>query len=187
MKKTKRILILFCLLTLVNCKSSWIEKNEKNIQDANENIILVDQFEKFEREDHYIKSELLKAGKLKVLKTEFFSDTLMRTKSETYLKDSLLIKKLTFGIVAISPPLNENSPYAKVFEEIYYFNSTDSGILKERKIEIKNFGEYETAKSKLMKMKFEISEINEQDYIKTKKEYEQIVELYKKYYPQHRV
>tara|TARA_B110000908_G_C9987306_1_gene328160 strand:- start:80 stop:625 length:546 start_codon:yes stop_codon:yes gene_type:complete len=181
MKKTKRILILFCLLTLVNCKSSWIEKNEKNIRETNKNIILVDRFEKFERKDHYIKSQLHKLEKFRVLKTEFFSDTLMRTKSETYLKDSLLIKKMTFGIVAISPPLNKNSPYAKVFEEIYYFNSTNSGILKERKIEIKNFGEYEVAKSKLMKMKFETSEINEKDYIKMKQEYEQIIELYKKY------
>ena len=181
MRKMKKILIIFCLLTLVNCKSSWIEKNEKEIKETQKKIILLDRFENFERKDHYIKSKLYKSENFRVLKTEFFSDTLMRTKSETYLKDSLLIKKMTFGIVALSPYATENNSYAKVFEEIYYFSSTNNGILKERKIEIKNFGEYKKAKAKLSGMKFETSEINKNDYIKMKQEYEQVIELYKKY------
>ena len=181
MKKMKKTLILFCLLILVNCKSSWIEKNEKNIKETQKEITLLDSFENFERKDHYIKSKLYKSENYRVLKTEFFSDTLMRMKSETYLKDSLLIKKMTFGIIALDPYTTENNSYAKVFEEIYYFSSTNSGILKERKIEIKNFGEYKKAESKLSGMKFETSEINKKDYIKMKQEYEQIIELYKKY------
>lgn len=88
---------------------------------------------------------------------------------------------MTFEIVAISPPLDKNRPYAKVFEENYYYDSTKNEILKERKNEIKNFGEYQNAKSKLNGMKYETTKIREKDYIKMKKEYEQIIELYKKH------
>jgi len=178
-KEMKKIALLVCLLTFVNCKLSWVEKNEKEINENQEKIILVDRFDKTERKDHYLRSTLYKSEKFKILKTEFFSDTLMRTGSETYLKDNLLIKEATFGIVALSPPTDKNSPYAKVFEEIYYFNSSKNGILKKKEIKIKNFGEYEEAKSKLTKMKFQITEINQKDYMKVIENYEQIMKLYK--------
>ena len=181
MRKTKKIFIISCLLALVNCKSTWTNTNEKTAKEINSRSVLVDKIEQIKRKDHFMKSELYKYEEFKVLKTEFFSDTLMRTKSKTYLKDSLLIKKTTIGIVALSPPLNEQSPYAKVFEEVYYFDSKKTGILKERKVEIKNFDEYENAKSKLNGMKYEMKEISEKDYRKIKEEYEQMIELYKKY------
>ncbi len=181
MRKTKRIFIIGCLLALVNCKSTWINTNEKTAEKIKDKSVLIDQIEQIKRKNHFMKSKLYKYGDFKVLKTEFFSDTLMRTKSETYLKGSLLLKKTIIGIVAVSPPMDKQSPYAKVFEEVYYFNSKKNGILKERKVEIKNFGEYKNAKSKLSEMKYETKEISQKDYIKIKEEYEQMIDLYKKY------
>ncbi|MDN5215783.1 hypothetical protein QQ020_27140 [Fulvivirgaceae bacterium BMA12] len=179
MKNLNRILIAISFLTLVNCKSTWVKTTENTVEKINDRSVLIDRIEKIKRKDHFMKSEFYKYGKSKILKSEFFSDTLMRTNSETYLKDSLIIKEVYFGIEALSPPTDKNEPYARVFKEVYYFNSSKNGILKKKEIEIKNFGEYEKAKSKLIEMKFKTTEINHIDYLKIKENYEQIIELFK--------
>ncbi len=181
MRKIKKTGIIFCLLIFLHCNSTWMHINEKNVKEIRDKSVLIDKIEQTNGTNHFMKSELYKFEDCEVIKTEFFSDTLMRIKSETYLKDSLLIRQTTAGIVALSPPVDEQSPYAKVFEEVYYFYSTRNGILHERKVEIKNFTEYENAKSTLRGMNYDSKELNHKDYIKIKEEYKQTIELYKKH------
>lgn len=178
MKNWSIIFLIPSFLILVNCKSRLINKTEETIGQINKQGVLIDQFKKNGQNEGFMKSKLYKYKNFEILEAEFFADTLMRTQMKIYMKDSLMIKNEHFGLHGSDARLSKDKPYAKVFREIYYFESPKKGILKYKEIKIKNFSTFKKAKSDLDKMKFEITEVNQNDYEMVKGNYEDLMRLH---------
>ncbi len=178
MKNYNIILLISSFLIFVNCKSRLINKTEEIIGQINKQSVLIDQFKKNGRNDAFIKSKLYNYKNFEILEAEFFGDTLMRTQMKIYMKDSLMIKFEHYGLRGSDARLRKDKPYAKVSKEIYYFESPRKGILKYKEIKIKNFSAFKKAKSDLGKMKFEITEADQNDYEIIKRNYEDLMQLH---------
>ena len=172
MEKTRQLSFLMLVLTLVSCKSSWIKINERTTEKITQNGILIDQFEDVKSEHYYFKSKLYKYRKFRVLKSEFFVDTLMQSKSEFYLKDSSIIQYKYAGLDVVVNPKNEKA-YAKISEQFYYFKNEENGVIKEREIEITSFGESKKAEEELKQKRFKQRETTEKEKLKIKEEVQQ--------------
>ncbi|QSS96909.1 hypothetical protein [Psychroflexus sp. ALD_RP9] len=180
MKNYTIILLISSFLILVNCKSRLINKTEETIGKINKQSVLIDQFKKNGRNDAFMKSKLYNYQNFEILEAEFFGDTLMRTQMKIYMKDSLMIKFEHYGLRGSDARLGKEKPYAKVFSEIYYFESPRKGILKYKEIKIKNFSAFKKAKSDLDKIKFEITEVNQNDYEMVLRNYVDLIQLHNK-------
>ncbi|MDQ1770653.1 hypothetical protein GQR60_02135 [Labilibaculum sp. A4] len=178
MKRTSTILIFIALLTLVSFKSSWVKNIEILTEKIKKESILVDQFEDIKNKDRYMKMELLKSGKYKLLKTEFFNRTTMQTKTEFYLRDSVFLEYKCSGLESRFET-KSNSFYSIVFEVFYYFKNNQHGIVKEREIRIGSFKESNKARIKLKDKEFKTREMTEEDIIKLQGEYNSLSLLLK--------
>lgn len=176
MKKPLPIIVLFLCLSLFNCKPSLVKHTNKTTNKIDKNSVLVDQAEVVKRKDYYFKTKLLKAGNTNVLKAVFFVDTTMQMKSEIYMQNSVIIKHKTSGLIALMKrdTSKKQAPYAKVFEQIYYYKKEKEGLLLEREVQVSNFNDVEKAKEKLAQLDFVVRKTNAQDYLKTVKGYKKL-------------
>lgn len=167
----RKLALILTLLVFFGCNPSYVQISSKKSEKLLQNGTLVDKYEEIKSDQDFVKIKLYQYKEYLLLTAEYRYDTLMKSRSQYYLKDSTLIKIVEDGLVATMTPVNQNA-YASIGEEIYHIKNGQKGISKIKKIEINTFSELPKALEELRQKEFIIEELSERKINDLKEEVE---------------